>query len=76
MPNVPKLPGALVVLLGWVASVLAATDGSLASPWREIGAAVLAVFASWLGIVPVTGAIREHGAASAAVARRQAGAGR
>jgi hypothetical protein len=74
MPKVPKLPSALVVLLGWIASVLAATDGSLPSPWREIGAAVLAILSTWLGVVPVTAVIRRHGWAAART--RQQGAGR
>ncbi len=55
--SVPKLPAALVAVLGFVATVLTAAAPSLSSPWREIAVAVLAVLAV-LGVGVTHAAVR------------------
>jgi membrane protein implicated in regulation of membrane protease activity len=74
---IPKLPAALVAVLGTLATILAAVQDSLPSPWAEVATAVLAIL-TVLGVPATVRAVRRHGEASAhnAITRYTTGTGR
>jgi len=74
---IPKLPAALVAVLGTLATILAAVQDSLPSPWAEVATAVLAVIA-FAGVPVTIRSVRRHGEASAhaAITRFTTGTGR
>jgi hypothetical protein len=61
---VPKLPAALVAVLGTLATILAAVQDSLPSPWAEVATAVLAILTA-VGVPVTIRSVRRHGEASA-----------
>jgi uncharacterized membrane protein (DUF4010 family) len=72
--SVPKLPAALVAVLGTLATILAAVQDSLPSPWAEVATAVLAVL-TVLGVPVTMRSVRRHGEASAHAALTAYGRG-
>jgi hypothetical protein len=71
MTEQPRLPTRLMSVLAALLTILTATDSSLASPYREIGSAIIAV-CSALGIVGARSAIATHAAEAASRARCRA----
>ena len=63
MPTIPKLPAALVAVLGVIASVLAAVQPSLPDPWPAIVSGLLALL-TLVGVPATYLAVRTHGRAS------------
>lgn len=72
MLKIPKLPAAWLGMLTTLATLAAILQPHLSGTGRTVVDLVLAVLAV-VGIVPVNQAIKAHGEASAAIARRQAG---
>ena len=71
---IPKLPAALVAVLGVVAAVLAVVQPSLPQPWPAVVGGVLALL-TLLGVQGTVRAVRAHGEASAHAALTSYGAG-
>lgn len=74
MPQIPKLPAALVAALGTLATILTLVQDVLPSPWSDVAAAVLAILSA-VGVRATIAAVRAHGEASAHAALTQYGAG-
>lgn len=61
MIPLPKLPGALVAVLGVLATALVAIQPQLPAPWGGVVGVVLAILTA-LGVVGTNAAIRAHAA--------------
>ena len=68
---VPKLPAALVAVLGTLAGVLALVAPSLPSPWPAIVGGIVAALSLLVGAPVVNAAVRAHGVATAHAARAE-----
>jgi len=66
----PKLPAAVVGVLGALATFLAASGDLLPSPYDAIATGVLGVL-SLLGVVQTQRTVARHGAASRALGRAE-----
>lgn len=63
MPKIPRLPAALVAVLGVIASVLAVVQPSLPQPWPAIVGGLLALL-TLVGVPVTLRTIRAHGRAA------------